>query len=296
MTRLSVLAGKFSCCQVIDARKVVAFYSDSVERQQCSTQVAAAQQRWDHPLWCWLKPCQIALTRVKWIPAIFAKLTDRTAPGCGITKMTSELRDGFTGGKACRTRERASERLSAQPPPPDEAPNTNKEKWSGNAAVLRLHSCRRIAGFPAWKPLTQLRRNAQKEKNKMKSRGERKRHQSCAGPYWRAQSPSACGGRAAASTPRPSAAGPGPSLPARREPPRSPGPGARTLAARPPAPEWQDVPLGPPDSQLGNTNVKGKRIKLCNHLLVDRGISMTDVAVIFLFTFLVFYMPHNHLR
>lgn len=191
---------------------------------------------------------------------------------------------------------RASERLSTRPPPPDDAPNTNKEKWSGNAAVLRLHSRRRIAGFPAWKPITQLRRNAKKEKKEKKSRGERKRHQSCAGPYWRAQSPSACGGRAAASTPRPSAAGPGPSLPARREPPRSPGPGARTLAARPPAPGWQDVPLGPPDSQLGNTNVRGKRIKLCNQLLVDRGISMTDVAGIFLFTFLVFYMPYNHLR
>lgn len=149
--------------------------------------------------------------------------------------------------------------------------------------------------FPAWKPIAQLRRNAKKEKKEKKSRGERKRHQSYARPYWRAQSPSACGGRAAASTPRPSAAGPGPSLPARREPPRSPGPGARTLAARPPAPGWQDVPLGPPDSQLGNTNVRGKRIKLCN-LLVDRGISMTDVAVIFLFTFLVFYMPYNHLR
>lgn len=167
MTRPSVLAGKFSCCQVIDARKVVAFYSDGVERQQRSTQVAAAQQWWDHPLWRWLKPCQIALTCVKWIPAIFAKLTHRTPPGCGIMKMTSELRDGFAGGKVCRACERASERLSTRPPPPGDAPNTNKEKWSGNAAVLRLHSL----------PCMEANSSVETERQERKKRKEKQRRE-----------------------------------------------------------------------------------------------------------------------
>lgn len=41
--------------------------------------------------------------------------------------------------------------------------------------MLRLHSRRRTAGFPAWKPMTQLRRNAKKEKKrKEKQRREEK--------------------------------------------------------------------------------------------------------------------------
>lgn len=117
----------------------------------------------------------------------------------------------------------------------------------------------------AWKPLTQLRRNARKGK---KSSREEKDQRT--GPYWRARSLSACDGRAAASTPRPSAACLGPNLPARQESRRPPEPGAQTLVARPPAPGWQDGQLGPPDLQLGNTNMPGNRIKLCNQQLVDR--------------------------
>lgn len=184
--------------------------------------------------------------------------------------MTSELRDGSAGGKACGAREQA------RPPQPDESPNTNKEKSCENWAMLRLHSRRRVAGWlPGGEAVNLAETEHQEREERIQTRGERGRHQSCARPYWRARSPSACGGRAAASTPRPSAACPGPSLPARREPPRPPGPGARTLAARPPAPGWQDVPLGPPDSQLGRTNVRGNRIRLCDQLLADRGISMT---------------------
>lgn len=144
MRPLSVLAGKFSCCQVIVARKVVAFYSDSVETTALSG-VAEAQQWWGHRLWRWLKPCQIALTRVKWIPAISAKLTHRTAQWCGITKMTSGLRDGLAGGAVCSARERASvcpfrEPASVRPPQPEESPNTSKEKSSENQATLCSYS------------------------------------------------------------------------------------------------------------------------------------------------------------
>lgn len=99
----------------------------------------------------------------------------------------------------------------------------------------------------------------------MKTRDESRRIKAVrVEPYWRARSLSSCGGRAAASTPRPSAAGPGPSRPARREPPRPPGPGARTPAAQPPAPGWPDELLGPPDSRLGNTMWEGEEFRMCN--------------------------------
>lgn len=111
--------------------------------------------------------------------------------------------------------------------------------------------CVHIVGIPVWKPLECQERK--KKKREAESRGE---HIKVAGPYWRVRSLSACGGRAAASTPRPLAACPGPSLLARQEPRRPPGPGARTLVARPLAPGWQDGPLGPPDLQLGNTSMK----------------------------------------
>lgn len=256
-TPASILARTLSCCQVTAARKVVAFHKKKKVWKENSQRICRSAMVMRSSTVTLIETMSNCFDTCEMNSSHFRKTNPyRTAQRCGITTMTSRLRDGLAGGQ------RAAHVSETQSALSESHRLFRLRNFMSHPALLRKSkaamqkSCVHIAGFLAqklWRQLTECQ-----ETKIMNSRVKKERYRSCAGSYWRAQSLSACGGRAAVSTPRPLAACLGPRLPARQEPRRPPAPGARTLVAQPPAPGWRGGLLGPPDLQLGNTNMKGK--------------------------------------